>query len=253
MLTKVVGTWPEGLGEPLNLIISGKSAAAVLKDTETDGGLRNYFLAVGFSGECLGQHAGNGQGANLGDGLGYRNETAVIRWNYGDPQLGTCRESIEGGNHFRYWTQNGKSANSGAVFMAVSYEKPVKFNHDIVVNGYNLGRDEFVGNATGQWINGSTLTDSSTFSGSISTGGYTYETNVRYISGLLQNSSEGINHAETVGIDNKTAIDGLVALLDVQITSQPAKSRNDAALLALTSGHFFALAACAVLPFLTLI
>lgn len=38
------------------------------------------------------------------------NETAVIRWNYGDPQLGSCTETIEGGNHFRFWVQNGKEA-----------------------------------------------------------------------------------------------------------------------------------------------
>jgi hypothetical protein len=35
------------------------------------------------------------------------NETAVIRWDYGDPTLGTCKESILGGNHFRYWPQDG--------------------------------------------------------------------------------------------------------------------------------------------------
>lgn len=84
--------------------------------------------SFGFAGECLGQHAGDHQGANLGDGRGYRtcssvdagnhpsnlvvdNETAVIRWNYGDPQLGTCKETIQGGNHFRYWVQDGPSAN----------------------------------------------------------------------------------------------------------------------------------------------
>lgn len=39
------------------------------------------------------------------------NETAVIRWNYGDPQLGSCKETIEGGSHFRYWVQDGKEAN----------------------------------------------------------------------------------------------------------------------------------------------
>ena len=39
------------------------------------------------------------------------NETAVIRWDYGDPQLGTCKETIEGGAHFRYWVQNGDKAD----------------------------------------------------------------------------------------------------------------------------------------------
>ena len=39
------------------------------------------------------------------------NETSVIRWNYGDPQLGSCQQTIQGGNHFRYWVQNGPNAN----------------------------------------------------------------------------------------------------------------------------------------------
>ena len=42
----VPGTFPAGLGEPLNVIISGNSDSDVLKDQETDGGLRNYFLWV---------------------------------------------------------------------------------------------------------------------------------------------------------------------------------------------------------------
>jgi hypothetical protein len=46
------------------------------------------------------------------------NETAVMRWNYGDPQLGTCKETFNGGNHFRYWIQNGPKQNTGAVFLA---------------------------------------------------------------------------------------------------------------------------------------
>lgn len=50
------------------------------------------------------------------------NETAVIRYDYGDPSLGTCQETIQGGNHFRYWVQNGPQRNSGAVFMAASAE-----------------------------------------------------------------------------------------------------------------------------------
>ena len=57
--------------------------------------------------------------------LSSENQTAVIRWNYGDPQLGSCRETIEGGNHFRYWVQDGKSGNSGAVFLAASVELPI--------------------------------------------------------------------------------------------------------------------------------
>jgi hypothetical protein len=88
----------------------------------------------------LGQHEGSHQVIDLGDGNGpstcrifynpfrftsspvLENETAVIRYDYGDPSLGTCQETIQGGNHFRYWVQNGSQRNSSAVFMAFSYE-----------------------------------------------------------------------------------------------------------------------------------
>ena len=88
---------------------------------------------------------GSDQAANLGDGHNYVNETAEMRWDYGDPQFGTCKESIQGGDHFRYWTQNGPDRNrlfphhilfyagtvifallfSGAIFMASSCELPI--------------------------------------------------------------------------------------------------------------------------------
>ena len=68
------------------------------------------------------------------------NQTGLLRWDYGDPNFGTCKESVNGGNHFRYWVQNGTDENSGAYFLAASYEKSAKENHDIVVNGYNIAR-----------------------------------------------------------------------------------------------------------------
>jgi len=224
MLTIVDGTFPAGQGEPLNIIISGNSDAAVLKDQETDGGLRNYWLSFEYAGECLGQHAGSDQAANLGDGNGVLNETDEIRYDYGDPQLGTCTETINGGGHFRYWTQNGKDANSGAIFMASSYEEPLVDEHDIIPNGYNLGRDWIIGNITGTTIPTLNLTNSSTYSGTTSYGGYTYSTSVQYISGLLNNTSDGINHNLTVMTSNSNATDGLVALLEVKITGKPANS-----------------------------
>lgn len=39
------------------------------------------------------------------------NETSELRWDYGDPELGTCQETIKGGNHFRYWVQDGSQAD----------------------------------------------------------------------------------------------------------------------------------------------
>jgi hypothetical protein len=89
------------------------------------------FRSFGFSNECLGQHSGAPQEANLGDGNGYGqslphicsvfflfsyisrtvNETSEIRWNYGDAQLGACKETVQGGDHFRYWPQTGSQGN----------------------------------------------------------------------------------------------------------------------------------------------
>lgn len=225
LLTQVENTFPPGQREPVNIIISANSDPAVLLDSEDDGGLRNYWLSLQFSGECLGQHAGSNQQVDLGDGHGPLDETAVIRFNFGDPQLGTCRETINGGNHFRYWVQDGDNADTGAIFMAASYEKPISNQHDIVPNGYNLARDYIVGNITGSVIPTSNLTNSSTYSGQTSFGGFTYQTTVRYLGGLLPNTSIGINHNVTVATDGQNAVDGLVALLEVKISERPA---NDA-------------------------
>ncbi|THU83910.1 hypothetical protein K435DRAFT_971386 [Dendrothele bispora CBS 962.96] len=270
-LTVVDGTFPPGQGEPINMIISGNSDEAVLQDREEDGGLRNYWLSLEFAGECLGQHSGSDQGANLGDGNGAKNETAVIRFDYGQPQLGTCQETINGGNHFRYWVQDGDDANSGAIFMAVSYEMPIArecvsylpplpkppsriffsilpllapnnqltlpfsfsplppsllpilytVQHDIIPNGYNLARDYIVGNITQSPIPTLSLTNSTTYSGSTSFEGWTYQTDVIYLSGMLDNTSIGINHNVTVQTGSSNASDGLVALLTVKVTGKP--------------------------------
>jgi len=228
MLTIVGTTYPPGQGEPLNIIVSGKSDAAVLVDQPTDGGLQNYFLSLGFGGECLGQHIGNDQAANLGDGNGVLNETAEMRWAYGDPQFGTCKETVNGGDHFRYWIQNGLSGNSGAIFMATSYELPLALNHDIIPNGYNLGRDWLIGNITQSPIDTSNLTDGSTFSGTTTANNYTYHNSIQYVAGLLQNSSMGINHNYSVSVNGLSAVDGLVAVIQVSITGSPQGSKSSA-------------------------
>lgn len=46
LLQKVSGTFPPGQHEPLNAILSANSDAAVLKDQQDNGGLRNYFQYV---------------------------------------------------------------------------------------------------------------------------------------------------------------------------------------------------------------
>ncbi|KAF8630493.1 hypothetical protein AX15_002888 [Amanita polypyramis BW_CC] len=228
MLTQVDDTFPPGQGEPLNIIISGKSDTAVLVDQQADGGLQNYYQSFGFGGECLGQHMGSDQQANLGDGNGYVNETDEIRWAYGDPQFGTCKETIQGGDHFRYWKQNGPNANSGAIFMASSYELPLSQDHDIIPNGYNLGRDWLIGNITQTSIPTLNLTNTSTFSGTTSANNYTYLSTIQYVSGLLQNTSIGVNHNITVAVGGQNAIDGLVAIIEVKITGSPGGHKSTA-------------------------
>ncbi|KAF9227474.1 hypothetical protein BS17DRAFT_467164 [Gyrodon lividus] len=179
----------DGYGEPLNVIISGLSSPRVL----TDDGIVNYARAIGFSEECFGIHLGGLQSANLGDGNSWINQTYELRQDYGNAGIGTCLESLIGGNHFRVYRQNGTLADSGALFLAVSQEEPATENHDIVPDGYNIGRDKLVAAALGQ----------------TSFGGVSYTTTTQDISGLLASGSEGVNH----GI----AQDGIVTLLTVTI------------------------------------
>ncbi|KAL1408791.1 hypothetical protein Q8F55_005604 [Vanrija albida] len=221
MFTHVNGTYPPGLGEPLNVIISANSDPEVLVDSLYKGGFQNYMLSGGLSTECLGGGFGSKQNASLD--ATHRNETqiGVLRQNYGDPYLGACKETFDGGNHLRYWRQN----STNALFLAVSVEMSLEKQHDIVPNGYNLGRDYLVGNLTGHQIdsrnvsNTTVITGSST--GNSTWGNYTYQTEARYVSGLLNDSSDGVNHYITVEAEGHPAIDGLVAVLTVKITGRP--------------------------------
>lgn len=57
----------------------------------------NFFSrSFGYSTECLGLHLGDPQTANTGDGRGWTNELAVIRYDYGDSSVGSCLESLTG-------------------------------------------------------------------------------------------------------------------------------------------------------------
>jgi hypothetical protein len=78
------------------------------------------------------------------------------------------------------------------VFLAVSAEKDLSQKHDIVLDGYNLGRDYLVGNLTQQTIRTSnadvesgtnvTIIDESVdYHGSKTLDGVTYKTTVRYV------------------------------------------------------------------------
>ncbi|KIY72513.1 hypothetical protein CYLTODRAFT_417901 [Cylindrobasidium torrendii FP15055 ss-10] len=234
MLTTLI-TYTSDLHEPINAIISGSSDSPVLVNRLEHGGLTNYFLSLNYTLPCFGKiDYASIQTANLGDGDGEKNQTQIMRYNFGDPALGACKESVQGGNHFRYWIQNGGQANTSAIFLAASYEKPAKDGHDIVPDGYNLGRDVIVGNISGSAIDTRSLKAGATYSGTSSHEGWTYETSVEYVSGLLQNTSVGINHNNSVPVDGANAIDGLVAVLQVKITERPANdtdSDDDAAIL----------------------
>ncbi|THU91422.1 hypothetical protein K435DRAFT_780730 [Dendrothele bispora CBS 962.96] len=180
-----------GLGEPLNVIISGLSSSPVL----TSEGIVNYAKAIGFSEECLGIHLGDPQSANLGDGRGPVNQTIELRQDYGDPDLGTCLESLIGGNHFRVFPQTGPLHPTNALFLAVSQEENVSQSHTISPDGYNVGRNLLVSNAIGD----------------TSFGGVNYHTEAQNLTGLLAVGSGGVNH--------DIALDGIVTLLTVTITN----------------------------------
>jgi hypothetical protein len=178
------------VGEPLNVIISGKSSPEVL----TTDGIVNYARAIGFSVECLGMHIGVPQTANLGDGNGDVPQSAVLREAYGVPSIGACWESLVGGNHFRVFRQNGPKGNSGALFLAVSREMDAPIHHHMIVpNGYNIGRDKMVAAAVGVK----------------SYGKYRYNTTVTDIPDLMDAGTKGVNHV--------IAVDGVVKLLIVTI------------------------------------
>ncbi|PCH43733.1 hypothetical protein WOLCODRAFT_76126 [Wolfiporia cocos MD-104 SS10] len=181
----------DGYGEPLNVIISGLSSSGVLNEA----GVINFARAIGFSEECLDIHLGAPQSADLGDGNGWVNQTIELRQDYGNSEVGTCLETLIGGNHFRVFIQNGPLADSGALFLAVSKEEDLEEGHTIIPNGYDIGRNQLVDAAIG----------------TTSFEGVTYTTVATNITGLLPVGSDGINH----GI----AIDGIVTLLTVTIES----------------------------------
>ena len=80
-----------------------------------------------------------------------------------------------------------------------------------------------IGNATSQssLIPTETVTNMTTYSGQTSFGNFPYQTDVQYVSGLLANTSDGINHFLTVSVNGSTAIDGLVGVMTVKIAQRP--------------------------------
>ncbi|CAO1614348.1 unnamed protein product [Parajaminaea phylloscopi] len=185
-----------GLGEPLNVIVSALSSPAVL----TRKGLRNYFRSLDFDFECLGLHSGTPQKAFL-DPRGWLDQAFLFREVYTplDHVFGTCIESVVGGNHIRAWQQAG----TGAWFLALSKEQNITKHHLVTSNGYDVGRDEFVQKSQAR-------KDARTrFHGK------QYVTTVSYLTGYLPVGSAGVNH----GI----ALDGRTALVTVKLLNDEPK------------------------------
>ncbi|TNY22163.1 hypothetical protein DMC30DRAFT_445552 [Rhodotorula diobovata] len=207
-----------GTGEPINVVVSGDSDEVV----HTADGFYDWSLSINFgsylldsqgvgsyAGECLGQTDGERQAANLGDGLGIRNQTELYRENFQDVTYGVCKESAQGGYHYRIWQQVGPEANSSAWFLAASEEESLSQNHMIVPNGYDLGRDEVVRRATVAGGTTSPITNR------------TYEVTAQNASGpgyFANVTTSEINH----GI----ATDGIVAVLTVRVTSDPVTAKS---------------------------
>lgn len=135
---------------------------------------------------------------DLGDGSGSVPQTNIMRYNYKQGDGATCIESLKGGNHFRYWLQNGTAANSAAIFIAASVELNATLGHMIAPNGYDDGRNELVGNATQGTLK--------------SPGGFEYtvtkESNTQLLSGVTPSQ---INHG--IGIN------GVVDVLTIKVTN----------------------------------
>ncbi|GAA6062507.1 hypothetical protein JCM10212_006356 [Sporobolomyces blumeae] len=211
------------LGEPINLVVSGHSSPEVL---EYDGVI-DYFASLRFSAQCFQFYDdGSIQGADLGDGNGVLNQTTILRYNYDDPTLGTCGETLQGGNHFRLWQQNGSLANSGAWFLAASKEHNILLNHMIVPNGYDRGRDEIVQLATTDSL--SSVSSSSSASNATTTSPLSphrvYRTTVRSVSG---EEYFGVN-PDPKTFNHYIGTDGRIAVLTVEVVGQESDSTVNA-------------------------
>lgn len=101
--------------------------------------------------------------------------------------------------------QNGSSEDTNAIFIAASVEYPATQSHDIVPDGYDLGRDWLTGNATNS-------------TGTTSPGGYEYTATMTTTDLLSSVSTSQINH----GI----SVDGTVAVLTVKITKSGTLGAN---------------------------
>ncbi|KAF8258143.1 hypothetical protein EI94DRAFT_1755467 [Lactarius quietus] len=191
LLDRAPNTGTPLLGEPLNVIISGLSSPEVL----TNAGFKKFANMLGFGIECFGAHLGDPQTANLGDGHGWVNQTIELRQDYGNADIGSCLESLLGGNHFRLFRQDGPFAiRARCSLRAVSEEENLHDHHTILRTVIILaGDDKLVSDAVGVK----------------KYKGVTYQTEVLRLTGLLPPGSDGVNH--------RIPTDGVTALLTIKI------------------------------------
>ncbi|CCG81713.1 protein of unknown function [Taphrina deformans PYCC 5710] len=132
---------PNTKPEPINIIVSGNSS---FPGVVTQVNLTNYaiFNSTGGFNECLGLHLSTPAYANI-SGPTPQLLDFLYRENFGDYPGGTCRETVQGGFHFRGWRQS----SSNAYFLAVSEEMDLAHHHDLVPDGYDRGKYEFVARA----------------------------------------------------------------------------------------------------------
>ncbi|WWD06151.1 hypothetical protein V865_004236 [Kwoniella europaea PYCC6329] len=179
-----------------------------------EGGLYNYLEAAAFGGQCFGLHMGDKQQSNLGDGNANQTQRSILRYQYFHNHfLGTCLESIYGGNHIRVFKQE----TTGAYFMSSSAEEDSSKNHQLGLNAYDSGRDLFVGNATSIAIKGH-LDINTTFAGETVKRGWRYRTTVNYVDDLVPANRTRWNHYTGVQAVGGGVSDGLVAVLTIQVT-----------------------------------
>lgn len=193
-----------GEGEPINIIVSSTSSPDILEPE----GFLIWATALGFGVSCLGQ---GDPGTIMYADLGANNRdvrqgslsglNGVLRWNYGLPNVGTCRETFSGGNHFRWFMQGSK--NGTAFFLAPSFEQSLANLHNVETDGYNRGRDQIV--------------DLATQPGGIAWAGNHFTGTVEWIEAgrLLNATSEHISHAD-MALPGQPMIDGRVAVLYVK-------------------------------------
>ncbi|PKI85404.1 hypothetical protein MVES1_000121 [Malassezia vespertilionis] len=188
-------------GEPLNVIISGKSDPYV----SSQDGFASFSRSINFgNGSCLDIRGNNTAQANLGDGDGTKDEAGLFRWDNG------CTEALNGGNHFRYWVQNGSAADTKAIFIAASVEMPLNKDHNIVPNGYDMGRDQFVGNAT----QGITVDQ---------------DTGNKFQTTIVANNTSLMKGISKNDLNHNIGTDGEVTVLQVKLTKKGSGSQDDQA------------------------